>query len=121
MEFFQNLYPADKIAKLIKALKQLQSNLGDYNDLHVQMESLERFGHQMMEHEHPPAETLLAMGTLIESLDQKQLAVRREFESRFNQFNAPEYHSLFKALFKPADIPENTNSTDTINSFDTMN
>ena len=121
MEFFQDLYPVDKIAKLIKALKQLQSNLGDYNDLHVQMESLERFGNQMMEHEHPPAETLLAMGTLIESLERKQLAVRREFESRFNQFNASEYHSLFKALFKPTDIPEDTNSTDIINSFDTMN
>jgi CHAD domain-containing protein len=114
MEFFHNLYSADKISKLIKALKQLQNNLGDYNDLHVQIESLERFSKLMMEHEQPPAETLLAMGTLIESLDQKQLAVRREFESRFNQFNAPEYHSLFKALFKPAADAENDNTTDTI-------
>jgi len=106
MEFFQSLYPADKIAKLIKALKKLQTNLGDYNDLHVQMESLERFSKLMLEHEHPPAETLLAMGTLIESLDQKQQAVRREFESQFRQFNAPEYHSLFEALFKPGETTQ---------------
>ncbi|MCG6971156.1 MAG: CHAD domain-containing protein, partial [Gammaproteobacteria bacterium] len=43
MEFFHSLYAEEKITKLIKALKQLQSNLGDYNDLHVQIESLERF------------------------------------------------------------------------------
>jgi hypothetical protein len=74
----------------------------------------------MMEHEQPPAETLLAMGTLIEGLYQKQLAVRRDFESRFNQFNTPEYHSLFKTLFKSVDSTEdhraNTEHINTIHS-----
>ena len=115
MEFFHSLYPADEISKLIKALKQLQNNLGDYNDLHVQIESLERFSKMMTEHAQPPPETLLAMGSLIESLDQKQLAVRREFESRFRQFNAPEYHSLFKSLFKPADTLEKIIATEAVN------
>jgi CHAD domain-containing protein len=100
MEFFNSLYPEDKISKLIKALKQLQTNLGDYNDLHVQIDSLEQFSKLMMKHEHPPPETLLAMGTLIESLDQRQKAVRHEFDNRFKQFSAPEYQDLFSALFK---------------------
>jgi uncharacterized protein with von Willebrand factor type A (vWA) domain len=78
----------------------LQTNLGDYNDLHVQIDSLEQFSKLMMKHEHPPPETLLAMGTLIESLDQRQKAVRREFDNRFKQFNASEYQDLFSALFK---------------------
>jgi CHAD domain-containing protein len=112
MEFFNSLYPEHDISKLIKALKQLQSNLGDYNDLHVQIESLERFGKLMMEHEPPPAETFLAMGSIIESLDQKQLAVRHEFKSRFSQFNSPEYHALFTVLFAGYDAAEPTVATD---------
>ena len=108
MEFFNNLYTRADISLLIKALKQLQNNLGDYNDLHVQIESLEHYGKQMMEQDQPPAETFLAMGTLIEGLDQKQQALRREFESQFQQFNAPQYHTVFKKLFTntPADSSE---------------
>lgn len=99
MEFFHSLYPKEKISVLIKALKQLQNNLGDYNDLHVQIESLQRFSMQMDENTHPPAETLLAIGTLIEGLNNRQLAVRQEFYDRYNTFSAPEYKKLFKELF----------------------
>ena len=99
LEFFNRLYPKDELSQLIKALKQLQSNLGDFNDLHVQIASLEHYGKQMMEHNPPPAETFLAMGTLIENLDQKQHALRHEFYAQFQQFNAPHYHSLFQQLF----------------------
>jgi len=107
MEFFSNLYPAQELSQLIKALKQLQGNLGDYNDLHVQIDSLKRYSKQMMEHNPPPAETFLAMGSLVESLDQKQRSLRQEFHAQFQQFNAPQYHTLFQQLFtypNPTDI-----------------
>ena len=40
IEFFQTLYDADRMNHLINALKILQDNLGDFNDLHVQKETL---------------------------------------------------------------------------------
>lgn len=105
MEFFSQIYPPAELSQLTKALKHLQNNLGDYNDLHVQIASLENYGKQMMKHHPPPAETFLAMGALIESLDQKQHALRHEFHTQFKQFNAPQYHVLFQQLFTHQSSP----------------
>ena len=99
MEFFSSLYPQDSLSVSIKALKQLQNNLGDYNDLHVQIDSLERTSKIIMKNNPPPPETFLAMGALIESLDKKQQSVRHQFHTQFQQFNASRYHTLFQRLF----------------------
>jgi CHAD domain-containing protein len=40
MEFFISLFPRKKMTRLIKQLKKLQDNLGDFNDLSVQQEYL---------------------------------------------------------------------------------
>lgn len=115
MEFFHTLYTPKDIATLIKALKQLQNNLGDYQDLHVQVESLKTFSEQMVKQDNPPPETLLAMGTLIEGLDKRQYQVREEFKSRFKQFTLPKYKHLFHDLFvapissKTQSNPESSN------------
>ncbi|MGD8909871.1 MAG: CHAD domain-containing protein, partial [Chromatiales bacterium] len=48
MEFFQSLYPKPEIRRLIKEMKILLDNLGEFQDLQVQAESLEEMGKQMM-------------------------------------------------------------------------
>ena len=99
MEFFQSLYPAQDIKALIKVLKVLQDNLGDFQDFEVQVAKLKEFSHQMMKEAKAPAETFMAMGILVESLDQRQHETREEFAARFQQFAMHENQQRFRALF----------------------
>jgi CHAD domain-containing protein len=105
MEFFQSLYRAQNIQALIKELKVLQDNLGDFQDFEVQMAKLKEFSRQMMQQAQAPAETFMAMGILVESLEQRQHQTRAEFEARFQQFARHENQRHFKALFafKPSE------------------
>lgn len=99
LEFFQSLYPRDKISPLIKALKELQENLGEFQDLEVHAQALRAFG-MMPEAEPPlPPETLLAIGQLSERLRQRQRQVRAEFAVRFAAFAASENLRLVHDLF----------------------
>ncbi len=99
MEFFQSLFAADKIKELIRVLKTLQDNLGDFQDYEVQVHTLKRFSLQMVEEAAAPPETLLAMGMLIEGLEQRQHRARAEFADRFGKFSAAENREHFRALF----------------------
>jgi len=101
MEFFQSLYDSGKIRVLVKALKVLQENLGDFQDFEVQASSLRTFSQQMMDESRVPAETLMAMGVLTEGLIRRQNRAREEFASRFQAFASPEDRALFRELFAP--------------------
>ena len=102
MEFFQSLYPPGKIRKQIKALKSLQDNLGDFQDLEVQAEALKGFGHQMQaESSNLPSETFMAMGVLVDLLYQRQEIERSKFAERFARFARPENRRICKELFNP--------------------
>jgi CHAD domain-containing protein len=101
MEFFQSLYPPDQVKRSIKALKNLQDNLGEFQDLSVQMLTLRRFAEQMVSEREVPSETLIAMGILVDQLGERQNRAREEFTARFEQFTTPENRDHFRALFKP--------------------
>ncbi|MGY6276150.1 CHAD domain-containing protein [Methylomonas sp. MgM2] len=98
MEFFQNLYPEKKIGKLIKALKNFQNILGDFQDYQVQEQTLKKFAEEMAE-ERTPAETFISMGILMQNLHQKREQARRHFAGSFAQFKKPANGVLFHALF----------------------
>ena len=99
LEFFQSLYPRDKISPLIKTLKELQENLGEFQDLEVHAQALRAFA--MMPEAQPPLppETLLAIGQLSERLRERQRQVRAEFFARFAAFAAPGKRRLVRQLF----------------------
>jgi CHAD domain-containing protein len=99
MEFFQSLYPEEEIRELIRALKTLQDNLGDFQDYEVQVTSLKHFGQQMVDEDGVPAGTLLAMGMLIDGLEQRQHQAREEFAGRFANFSLPKNRDRFRKLF----------------------
>jgi CHAD domain-containing protein len=99
MEFFQSLFPAKKIKELIRVLKTLQDNLGDFQDYEVQVATLKQFGQQMVTEEAAPAETLLAMGMLIDGLERRQHLAREEFAERFAGFDTAENRDHFRQLF----------------------
>ena len=99
MEFFQSLFPPGDIKALIRTLKTLQDNLGDFQDYEVQVATLKRFSHQMVAEGQVPPDTLLAMGMLIDGLERRQHQARDEFATRFNNFAMKENRSHFRKLF----------------------
>ena len=99
MEFFQSLYPKKRIRPLIKALKGLLDNLGGFQDLEVQAMKLREFAHQMVAEDAAPADTLLAMGMLVDGLLRRQQEARRRFASEFEQFADPARQRVFRELF----------------------
>ncbi len=100
MEFFSSLYQGKQIKTLIKVLKVLLDNLGNFQDLEVQSDKLQHFAVQMVQEGDVGADTLLAMGALIGGLSKRQLAARDEFARIFAGFDTQEHRLLFKTLFR---------------------
>jgi CHAD domain-containing protein len=98
MEFFQSLYPKPAIRELIKALKVILDNLGEFQDLEVQAHSLEKFGERMLK-EGAPASALMAMGILVGKLFERQQQARDEFVDLFSEFSGESNQVAFQQLF----------------------
>lgn len=102
LEFFRSLYAEKEVARLVKSLKKLQDNLGDFNDLEVQQETLQSFAAGMEEEGLAPVDTILAMGRLVERMAQGQARERDRFEKRFQRFSAKANRRQFRELFRTA-------------------
>jgi CHAD domain-containing protein len=98
MEFFQSLYPRSGTRELIKAVKVILDNLGEFQDLEVQAHSLEKFGEQMLK-EGAPASALMAMGILVGKLLERQQQARNEFVDLFTEFSSESNQVAFQQLF----------------------
>ena len=99
LEFFASLFPPKKIAALIKQLKQLQDNLGDFNDLCVQEEYLLNVAMEFPITDHRSRKTILAIGSLVDMLHQERQRVKGNFAQTFNAFASQANRKLFKELF----------------------
>ncbi len=99
MEFFASLFPRKKINALIAQLKNLQDNLGDFNDLCVQQEYLLNITAELPANQQQVKKTLVAIGSLIEKLAQEKQSVKDAFAKTFMDFAAPENQELFRQLF----------------------
>ncbi|MGB3363610.1 MAG: CHAD domain-containing protein [Thermodesulfobacteriota bacterium] len=100
LEFFASLFPEDEMKVVIKHLKKLQDNLGDFNDLYVQQQSLKKFLSQTdIGYDHSKQKTLAAAGGLVSVLYQRQNDVRKKFKENFDGFSDKETTSLFNSLF----------------------
>ena len=100
LEFFRSLYDERKLRTLIKALKRLQDNLGDFNDLEVQQDRLQRFAHEMFQEGLATGETLMALGRLVDRLETRQEAERQRFQREFSKFASKKNRTRFRELFK---------------------
>jgi CHAD domain-containing protein len=96
LEFFASLFPADEITALVKQLKKLQDNLGEFNDLSVQQGQLKSWLVQT----GLPADTAAATGGLITELTRRQSDVRRRFRQTFKGFASTRNASVYRSLFK---------------------
>lgn len=100
MEFFTPLFGEKDMKRLIKSLKVLQDNLGDFNDSVVQQEAL---GGVLTSLRGAPSEDQLeiarSVGALTAVLHQRQATERARVMTTFRDFDAPETRAGFKALF----------------------
>ncbi len=99
LTFFQSLYPPEALAPPVEELKRLQDNLGNFNDLHVQIGALTGFAAEMMRRRLAPPETFLAMGRLVGQLETRQLLERKAFGRRFRAFSRAKNRTHFQTLF----------------------
>ncbi len=101
LEFFNALFPAKKVKFLIRQLKVLQNNLGDFNDLCVQGEYLLNAAGSLPTSDPKSQKMMLAIGALVGTLDNERIRVKEEFAETFLEFVAPANKALFKQLFAP--------------------
>jgi CHAD domain-containing protein len=99
MEFFSSLFPRKKISVLIEQLKKLQDNLGDFNDLCVQQEYLLNITKKLPTTPQQKKNTLVAIGSLIGTLDRERQTVKDAFANTFTDFASPKNQELFRELF----------------------
>ena len=99
MEFFSSLFPRKKMNRLIGQLKKLQDNLGDFNDLCVQEEYLLNISRELSARGQQYKKMLVAIGSLIGTLDRKRQQAKNAFSKAFTNFASPENRKLFSELF----------------------
>jgi len=99
LEFFSSLYPEQERKRLIRQLKVLQNNLGDFNDLSVQQEMLKRYLAAIKPGTVTSKKLSAAIGGLLTNLYHEQRKVQTNFAETFKQFadkkNLDLYHTLF--------------------------
>lgn len=98
LEFFGSLYDGAVHGPIVSALKELQDNLGEFQDTQVQREAIGGFAEQLMAEGRAPAATLLAIGRLVGGLEERQQKARTAFTDRFAAFAAPENRANLEAL-----------------------
>ncbi len=101
LEFAASLYPPGEVEALIKHLKGLQDNLGEFNDLSVQHERLRASLDAITSRGRRGREEAAAIGGLITALDARQAQVREEFATAFARFTAARVRRRFAAITRP--------------------
>jgi CHAD domain-containing protein len=99
LEFFVSLFPAEEMKQLIKQLKGLQENLGDFNDLSVQQEFLGDYLAGITPRTPQSVMLAAATGGLISRLAADHQRVRSEFLGVFKVFGSKENRARFETLF----------------------
>lgn len=99
LEFFRSLFPLEEVDLLVKHLKKLQNNLGEFNDLSVQQAMLGTFrSPRRTEDQEQLLSVAAALGGLITHLADRQHRTRGEFEETFAEFAGEENQILLQAI-----------------------
>ena len=101
-ESFAPLLPTRPQRAFVRQLRGLQENLGTHQDAEVQEARLRQLALDLTGHDVGPV-TYLAVGRLVEQLDQRRLAARRDFAQRFAAFDAPPTRRSLRAVLEELD------------------
>jgi CHAD domain-containing protein len=98
LEFFAPLFPSAVTKPMVKTLKSLQDTLGRFQDREVQSHMIRGLGSEIAARPGG-AEALMAIGVLVERLEEHQRDARAEFSERFAAFSASDQRELVKKTF----------------------
>lgn len=98
LEFFGTLYPAEVTKPMVRTLKDLQDTLGRFQDREVQAELIHSLGEEVGALDDGTA-ALMAMGQLVERVEDQQDEARAEFEERFSAFAAKKQRKIVREVF----------------------
>lgn len=99
MEFFTPFFPEAELKSLIKSLKQLQDNLGRFNDYSVQQLFLKKI---LTSEDHKSGKGLMvaeSIGALTAMLYRLQCKERNLVVKNFSRFDSQETRTSFNELF----------------------
>lgn len=99
LEFFASLYPPKQVSSMIKQLKKLQDNLGEFTDLLVQQNFLLSVAENLEIDEVQAKRALVATGYLVETLERKRQAVRADLARTYKRFASPAHQKHFRKVF----------------------
>jgi len=100
LEFFAGLFPRGEVKKLVRALKDLQDNLGLFNDLSIQQETLRSLAGQIGGEDPSTGDAVRrAVEPLVERLAERQLEERGDFAERFAAFTHRNVRARFDRVF----------------------
>jgi CHAD domain-containing protein len=96
LEFFRGVFPAEIVVPPIAALKRLQDNLGEFNDLRVQQAALPQLARRLETAGRASADTFVFIGRLLERLAGRERLVRQEFSGNFKLFASDDIARLIR-------------------------
>ncbi len=103
LEFFRSLFTVAEVDLLVKHLKRLQNNLGDFNDLSVQQTMLGSYQSPVKtDNLEQMLSVAAALGGLITHLADRQQLIRGEFEETFLQFSSKDNQTLVQTIIGDA-------------------
>jgi CHAD domain-containing protein len=98
LEFFAALYPDSVVSPTVRSLKSLQDTLGRFQDRQVQALLINSLGDEVRALDDGAA-ALMAMGQLIERLEEHEAVARAEFADRFAAFAAGPQRAMMRETF----------------------
>jgi len=98
LEFFRSLYPPKRMDPVIKSLRRLQDELGDFNDAVVQQRVLRELARDRAAGGVASAGELIALGRLVDRLEREQEGCRAGAARRFTRFDSGSTRECFEAL-----------------------
>jgi CHAD domain-containing protein len=98
LEFFACLFPHRVVTPAVRSLKALQDTLGRFQDRQVQALLLNSLGDEVRALDDGAA-ALMAMGQLIERLEEQEAEARAEFAERFSNFAAKRQRKMMRETF----------------------
>jgi len=99
LDFFRSLYPAREMDALIKEVKRLQNNLGEYQDMFFQANALAGFRRRMAVSGELTNHVDRAIEAVLARRARGEVLVRKVFDRRFSRFSDAGNQKRFRRLF----------------------
>lgn len=98
LELYGSLFDGPAVGAFVKELKQLQDNLGEFQDSEVHAGQLRTFAARLGGPGGPTVPAMFAVGLLAGAFNERQVAARQAFAARFSSFAHPAQDQRVAAL-----------------------